>query len=233
MYRWLLALLLCSCVGSQPADSPQDVGEPDPRGELFSDRDEDGLCDSTENEVGTDPRDGDSDHDGLPDLIELVYGFDPTEPLEPAADQIGMLEARRGGSLEFPVRATVEGDGQGLRGIFQSLPSIYADGRAAADFFVGASAVSADPVDGVRSINEESARFAAVLGKTRLGFILQFAYAAEELDPMSVECTRSYPFSYAVQSDDGHTRAERMYLLLVVPESAESEASHCLPRNCQ
>ena len=44
------------------------------------DSDGDGLCDTTEDEFGTDPERRDSDGDGMPDLIELGNGFDATDP---------------------------------------------------------------------------------------------------------------------------------------------------------
>jgi hypothetical protein len=195
-----------------------------------SDADGDGLCDLTEDEFGTDPAAIDSDRDGLPDLTELVNGFDATDPESPVADQLGYLEARLEGGMDFPIRATVDGDGQGISGSFRALAAVYADGLSAADFFAGATAVAAHPVDGVRSINAGSAHFASVLGKTRLAFNVRFEYPFELLG--ALDCARSYPFRYAIKTDDGDTRHERLYLLIVVPEGSASE-EHCLPRSCQ
>lgn len=208
-----------------------DPPEPDPDGDVpaLPDGDGDGLCDFTEEEFGTDASAVDSDGDRLPDLTELINGFDATDPESPLGDQLGYLEARRDSSMAFPVRATVDGDGQGVSGYFQPLAAVYADGLSAADFFAGAAAVSAHPVDGVRGINESSAHFAEVLGKTRLAFSLRFEYPFGELG--TLDCARSYPFRYAIKSDDGETRAERLYLLIVVPEGSGDE--HCLPHSCQ
>ena len=196
------------------------------------DDDGDGLCDDTENEFATNPSALDTDGDTLPDLIELLNGFDATDPEEPAADQVGYLPAGRTASIDFMIRATVDGNGQGISGGFQSLASIYTDGSSAADFFAGASAVNALPVDGVRSIDEGSAYFAAVLGKTRLVFNLRFAYPFERFG--EVDCARAYPFRFSIKTDDGETRAERRYLLVVhAGEDTAQDIAHCLPDTCQ
>ena len=75
------------------------------------------------------------------------------------------------------MRATVDGNGESISGAFLSLPGLDPDGLTAADFFRSAVAVSADPIDSVRSINGESARFGSVLGRTRLAFNLRFEYS--------------------------------------------------------
>jgi hypothetical protein len=238
-------LLLVGACGNSTTMSDAEPPAPEEPVPAPSDGDGDGLCDVTEDEFGTDPAMIDTDGDRLPDLIELVNGFDATDPESPFDDQLGYLEARRESSMDFPVRVTVDGDGQGFSGYFQALTAIYADGRSAADFFAGATAVSAYPIDGVRSINEGSAHFAAVLGRTRLAFSLRFEY----LDELGVlDCKRAYPFRYAIKSDDGVTRAERLYLLIVVPENSidiapprsagampltDAAGEHCLPQSCQ
>jgi hypothetical protein len=202
-----------------------------PRVAAPSDTDHDGLCDTTEQQVGTDPRSPDSDNDGLPDLIELGNGFDPTDPGSPASDQVARLEARDGASLDFSVRATVDGDGQGVSGLFQSISSIYADRTMAEDFYTGSIAISADPVDGVRNIDTRSARFDSVLGRTRLVFSLHFEYPS---DGKALTCAKSYPFRYSMKSDDGNTSAERLFLLIVLPEGQTGDAiKYCLPPACQ
>jgi hypothetical protein len=227
----VVALLLGACTSEQavtapPPPAPVDAATASP------DSDGDGLCDATEEEFGTGPGAVDSDGDALPDLIELLNGFDATDPAAPAADQLAYLEARRGGSTDFAVRATVDGDGQGVRGSFTALTSIYADGLSAADFFAGAAAIAALPEDGARSINEGSAYFASVLGRTRLVFNLRFDYAFDRLG--ALDCARVYPFRYTVKTDGGQTRADRAHLLIVLPEGTfASDADHCLPDTCQ
>ena len=70
-----------------------------------------------------------------------------------------------------------------------------------------------------------------MLGKTRLAFNLRFEFGARE----DLECGRAYPFRYAIKSDDGETRSERFYLLVVgasgTPELAA--ADFCLPSACE
>ncbi|HEY3393918.1 MAG TPA: hypothetical protein VGK58_14495, partial [Lacipirellulaceae bacterium] len=213
----VVLMAVCGCnadPNGDAADAGPDAGdagaaEP-PSVALPVDTDGDGLCDRTERQFGTDDQARDTDADELPDLIEIGNGFDATSPDEPAEDQIGHLVGEPGSVLEFPVRMTVQGDGQALSGYFEVIPSIYADGLTAQDFFRGTMATSADPVDGVRSVQPGSARFAGVLGRTRLSFALRFEYPQ---DAAVVECGRAYPLRYALKSDDGMTVAERIFLL--------------------
>jgi hypothetical protein len=219
--------------GAVPGADAGDAGgasEP-PEVALPKDTDSDGLCDRTERQFGTDSQARDTDADGLPDLIEVGNGFDAASPDDPAQDQVAYLVGEPGSALEFPVRMTVQGDGQALSGYFEVIPSIYADGVTAQDFFRGTMATAADPVDGVRSVQPGSARFAGVLGRTRLSFALRFEYPE---GAAVVECGRAYPLRYALRSDDGMTVAERLFLLVVAPEvEADLERQYCLPTRCQ
>jgi hypothetical protein len=235
LLRGTLVMSLCACAQIGDADvrprrpSPVDAGTPtEPAAE---DADDDGLCDTSEAQLGTDPNAADTDQDGLPDLIEIGNGFEPVDPADPAVDQIGYLPSGAGASLEFPIRATVVGDGQGVTGFFAEVGSLYFDDSNAGDFLTSVSAVSAAPTDAVRSINNESSRFAAVLGKTRLEFKAYFEY------PSSLpvrKCTRTYPFRYVLKQDDSTVVAERLYLLVVRPLAKDGEfAPHCLPSDCQ
>jgi hypothetical protein len=241
-FRWTLGLVmvaLCGCGAGQASDAVDagpDAGDAGGSSEppsisLPTDTDSDGLCDRTERQFGTDAETKDTDADGLPDLIEVGNGFDATSPDEPAEDQVASLIGEPGSALEFPVRMTVQGDGQALSGYFEVIPSIYADGMTAQDFFRGTMATAADPVDGVRSVQPGSARFAGVLGRTRLGFALRFEYPE---DGAVVECGRAYPLRYALKSDDGMTVAERLFLLVVAPEvEPGATRQYCLPNRCQ
>jgi hypothetical protein len=237
MGRWLLlGFGLLACAG-EPAEAATPMkGEPPDDvaadgGPRSGDSDDDGLCDGTELEIGTDPDAADSDGDRLPDLIEVVSSFSPVEAEDPANDQVAFMQGIRGGNLDFGVRSTVNGDGQSLAGWFSAAGSFYRDGLTAADYFVGATAVAADPVDAARSINEESARFAAVLGRTRLSFNLRFEHGQRP----DLECGRAYPFRYAIKSDDGETRSERFFLLVVGAAGAVEldPAGFCLPPACE
>jgi hypothetical protein len=237
----MLGLVVVALWGCDPdstgdaADAP-DAGDAggmleSPPVTLPTDTDGDGLCDRTERQFGTDVATSDSDADGLPDLIEIGNGLDATSPAEPAEDQVAHLVGKPGSWLEFPVRMTVQGDGQALSGYFEVIPSIYADGTTAQDFFRGTMATTADPIDGVRSVQPGSARFAGVLGRTRLSFALRFDYPE---DGAAVECGRAYPLRYALKSDDGMTVAERLFLLVVAPEVEPGmQPQYCLPSRCQ
>ena len=236
MGRWLmLGLGLCACAGGavEPAAAPSAAPGKEPMAATGDavDSDSDGLCDATEQGLGTDPEAIDTDNDQLPDLIEIASSFGPVDPADPAEDQVAFLEGTRGKHLDFMVRSTVDGDGQSLAGWFTAAGSFYRDEVSAADFFVGSTAVSADPTDAARSINQDSARFAAVLGKTRLAFNLRFEFGDRE----DLSCGRAYPFRYAIKSDDGETRTERFYLLVVGPSGAPQLAATdlCLPVTCE
>lgn len=230
-----LMLLACACGGGSSrsaAATPAKrvVGHVD-GGMVVKDSDSDGLCDSTELDIGTDPNNADSDHDGLPDLVELGNGFDPTNPNSPMADQLAHLEAKPGATLDFPVRATVDGDGQGVTGSFQAVTSIYADGTSAEDYYQGSVAIAVDPVDAVRNIDAPSAHFDSVLGPARLVFSLRFVYSDVRANPT---CAKSYPFKYNIKSDDGSISADRLSLLIVEPEGQNGrDVPHCLPAGCQ
>lgn len=194
------------------------------------DADGDGLCDSTEADLGTDPDEVDSDGDGIPDIIELVAGLEPVMPTDPAPDQLAYLPGARGAAVDFETRFTVEGDGQGMSGWFGALGTLYRDGDSADLYHVGSTALQAAPIDAARSIEAGRARFEAVLGKTRLSFLLQFEFG----DRTDRSCARAYPFRYAIKSDDGQTRAERTYLLVIGGAGAtQAEAAgFCLPSGC-
>ena len=55
------------------------------------DSDGDGISDSDEEELGTDPRDHDTDDDGISDGTE-VYGDNPTDPLDPDTDRDSLCD---------------------------------------------------------------------------------------------------------------------------------------------
>lgn len=227
----ILAVLLAACsqtTDRPPADSGRDASD---AGGLVIDHDGDGLCDTTEAELGSDPTQRDTDADGLPDLIELGNGFDATDSAQPTADQIAYLLAKPGSTLDFSVRVTIDGKGEGVIGTFQPMGSFYTDSSTAQDFFREAKALAADPVDGVRSIDADAARFRSVLGRTRLEFGLRFVYS----DSDELSCARAYPFSYLLESDSGEVLSDAVFLLIVSPDSAESTGvgDYCVPHACQ
>ena len=230
----MVTVLACAC-GEQsqapPGDGPK-ADAPDASNNPYDlDRDRDGLCDATEAEFGSNPKRDDTDGDGLPDLIELANGFDATDSAQPTPDQVARLLAQPGSTLEFPVRVTIDGQGEGVVGRFVEMGSFYSDASSAQDFFVEALALSADPVDAVRRIDAEAARFRSVLGRTRLEFGLHFAYSPDTALP----CARAYPFSYELESDSGAVLATGAFLLVVSPMSPDGSGvdDYCLPTDCQ
>jgi hypothetical protein len=227
----MLALQACGSGDSRSAQPAKGFERDASVHEQVLDHDGDGLCDSSERDFGTDPRAADSDGDGLPDLIELANGFDAVNRDEPGPDEITYLDAKPGASTDFPVRATFDGEGEGVSGYFDAISSIYSDGSTAQDFYRGTAAVSADPIDSVRGIEQDSARFAAVLGHARLGFILHFEYMKGGPD---VDCARAYPFRYSLKTDNGDVLGDRLFLLVVgAGAGAAADLGFCLPSGCQ
>jgi Bacterial TSP3 repeat len=229
----LLMVLLCACGGSPNRSRPPTSHTKEPAPDAGAlDSDHDGLCDSTEARLGTDPHAADTDGDGLPDVIEVGYGFNPIDAASPAPDQVGYLQAHPSAVLDFQVRVTVDGDGAGLSGILEPVGSIYSDDPVTVEtFFAGANAVSADPLDGVRSVDAASAYFSSVLGRVRLAFSIRFEYPA---DAQGLSCGKAYKFRYGIKSDDGRTAGERPFLLVLSPDDQTGRSiSYCLPRHCQ
>ena len=83
--------LLAACGSSSSSADPDGGGAADarPDADLGPDSDGDGLPDSREDELGTDPNDPDSDDDGLSDGDEDRLG---TDPLDPDTDGDGILD---------------------------------------------------------------------------------------------------------------------------------------------
>lgn len=178
------------------------------------DTDADGVCDATEEELGTDAKVADTDEDGIADLVEIAYDLGELDASRPASERVAVLDGRPGASIEFQVRATVHGDGDGESGTFEVEPAVYDDDRDAGTFFTGALAVSAEPHENVRGIDYGAEKFASVLGETRLAFSLRFEQPIEEIPP----CVRGYPFSYTITSTRGDVTNVDRYLLVVVPD---------------
>jgi len=220
-----ICALLLGCGG----DEQRDTGElSDGERETVADSDGDGLCDVTEEELGTDPGREDSDDDGFPDLIELLAGttFDTGRP---NTSDLVFLSQSRGAQVDQEVRVTVEGGGEGHSGAFDALESPY-PGADASDFYVGAVAVSAQPPDHVRGVEPDAQRFATVTGDTRLSFSLSFRHN-EDVAPHP-DCQRAYPFAYRVKAEGVHERAQVSMLLVVSPDGLPAGAPYCLPADC-
>jgi len=95
------------------------------------DRDEDGLCDSREAEIGTDPEDPDTDGDGLGDAEE---DSGPTSPTDADTDDDGIADGDEGPLDLDPVNPDSDGDGlsDGLEiGVDTPVPGGSSDGDPA------------------------------------------------------------------------------------------------------
>lgn len=193
------------------------------------DSDGDGLCDDTEESLGSSSDTGDSDDDGLPDLIELLYGFTLTDPLSPPAERIARLEARPGAELRFPVRFTVDGESTDFVGFFEDSAAPYDDGSSAGMYLESSIAIGAQPPEAARVVDAPRQRFLAVLGHARLELEVRFI-APENEDPE--RCGRAYPFRYGVREDGEGVVGDRLYLLLVTGPGMDSPQDFCQPLDC-
>lgn len=236
MRPWLLGLAMACATSCSTGDDLDDMGHRSDRGaaayggrvDLDADTDGDGVCDATEEAYGSDIETPDSDRDGLPDLTELVANFEPSDPASPNADQIGYIAGAPQAALDFVLRMTVEGSGLGYSGEFRDFETIDAFGLTAKDFYEGAVALGGDPPDNVRGIQEESEHFSAVLGRTRLSFMLRFQVRTTKLS----NCTMAYPFQYRLKATDGKYVASRDYLLIVTHDESGERPKFCLPPTC-
>jgi hypothetical protein len=240
MREWLVGLSLACAACSTSEFEPQKSvvtkppaamsGEAGTSAGDDEDSDRDGVCDGYEVNLGSDPLRSDTDRDGLPDFSEIVAGFDLTDPNTPAPDQVAYIVGSAGTTLDFPLRMTLEGSGQGYSGEFRvRSDALDPRGYTAKDFFEGAIAISGEPPDNVRGVQSESERFMSVMGKTRLSFQLRFRVRSDELP----RCAIAYPFEYRLKADDGRFATARDYVLVVVPESSNGERrSFCVPEVC-
>jgi hypothetical protein len=193
------------------------------------DRDHDGLCDSSEQRLGTNPAKLDTDADGFPDVVEVLSVYDPTDPTLPGPDQVGYLVAQPGSTLDLELRGTIDGDGQSATGQFMARSAFDAHGLRASDFFMSGLAVGAEPPDNARGIQAEEERFGSVLGRTRLTFRLHFQFNR----PLTLDCAPALPFDYAIKSDVGGYVSIRNYLLVLLPHAAPLKPEdYCRPVAC-
>ncbi len=225
----LLVFALSGCAVESrfgAATLPSDGGGVD----AGEDRDHDGVCDSTERTIGSNPDELDSDHDGFPDAIELLNAFDPIDPNSPGVDQVAFMPAKNDASIELALRATVDGQGESFTGVLSSYPSIDAQKRSADDFLSGVVAVAAEPPENVHAVDASAERFDAVVGHTRLSFRAGFHYTSN----VDFPCAEGFAFAYALKSDQGKHVGSRDYMIVITPKDAmgRDPKSFCLPAAC-
>jgi hypothetical protein len=229
----LLQLTAAACdssgaSGRTPLDLPAEAGALAPAPAQLADTDGDGLCDVTEEQLGTDVNKVDTDADGVPDVVEVIAGYDPSDATSPSIDRIARLTGLPGQVLDFEVRATFNGVGQGATGQFSALSSLHPRGLRADHFFVSGHALSAEPPDNVRGIQPGEEHFTSVLGNTRLVFSLHFAYRGD----VPPTCTAALPFDYSIKSDSGVYVGSRTYLLIVSSDARPRAEDFCRPVAC-
>lgn len=91
-----------------------------PEAQLVADSDGDGLDDTYEESIGTDPNDVDSDNDGVNDGIEVANGTDPLDDQDPGAG-IDTTDADGDGLIaEYdPDDNNVDTDGDGIKDSYE------------------------------------------------------------------------------------------------------------------
>jgi hypothetical protein len=214
--------LACAGCSDDSATPPRDGSLPDATAPE-EDLDGDGVCNDTEMIRGTDGADPDSDDDGFSDFVELMYGYDANRPAEPARDIIVLLREEPAATTELETETEIVGEGEDYTGAFMSLGVVGDIGGArASDFFASSRALFATPDTNVGLVEPEASRFRAVVGRTRLAFQLQFAFA----DELPRGCARPYPFRWDVKRSDGPLVSAQTYLLVVLPIGAMLEGDN-------
>ena len=193
-----------------------------------ADRDHDGLCDDTEEQLGTNPDKLDTDGDGWPDATEEIIDTDPQDPNSPSRDQVGYLSPDPG-TLDFSAAITAYGDGDGETGQFLARNGLDRKNRRASDYFLGMVATDAEPPDNVRGEHADAGHFDSIVGATRLTFRLQFAIMSAQ----SLSCAAALPFDLALKSDAGGLIGTQRYVLVVTGKQPPLVATDfCLPTPC-
>ncbi len=227
----LAAALLAGCPGPTPFDAgpPIDAGPPvdfDAGAPFGLDTDLDGLCDTTEAAMGTDPARPDSDGDGLTDRVEVELGYRPLEPGSPDRDGLLFMEETPQATQQWPIALTVRASGQTFTGGFEPLRVTDTLDLTALDLLDEARAVGATPMENVFEVMEPEQRFVGVFGQTQLLWDVRFAFG----DNLPRSCIRAYPWRYVIKRDDGFTVGATRYLLVILPPGQRLDtAEWCRP----
>lgn len=190
------------------------------------DTDSDWLCDVTETAIDTDPSDPDSDQDRLPDGVELQHGLNPLDAADPSPAQVVFLRAVPGGLTDVNLHVVVDGAGEAFTGELDAWVTLDGTWPSASHYFTTAIATSADPPDHVFGFPDNGDRIDSVVGVTRLGFRLRFAFT----DAVARDCAQAVGFHYAIKRQDGARFGERFYLLVITPDT--ENIVWCPARSC-
>ncbi len=218
-------LALGVIVACGQADTPPDTMPFDGSHGLM-DSDSDWLCDDTERQIGSDPNLLDSDDDRVPDGIELQYGFNPLDDADPGLSRIVFLEAQPGSQSALDLHVLVDGAGEAFSGELSAWPALDSVWATAEHYFAGAIATSADPPDHVFGFPDNGDRIGSIVGETRVGFRVRFAFN----DNATATCAQAVTFSYALKRQDGARFGDQTYVLITTPD-AETIA-WCPARSC-
>ncbi|MBK8171512.1 MAG: hypothetical protein IPK60_14360 [Sandaracinaceae bacterium] len=219
---------LSACALSQPGISERDASTEDgpPVG---TDSDQDGICDATEESVGTNPFDADTDGDGFPDDVERALNADPRMPAQPLRESVVYISEGATAPLSVMPMVRVRGMGETFSGYSASGNAVRAMGVVATDLVQAAFASDAYPRANVFRILSESERFEGVEGTTQLLFEVRlFAGAMAPRD-----CRRAFGLRYLVKNNEGSIYGGPSYLVVVTPDvESENYTEWCPPVSC-
>ena len=215
--RFWLALACAAFLAGCPTsgdggDAVVDFGpRPDTGPIPGADTDHDGLCDTTEIRLGTDPTKADTDGDGFPDWHEAANRSDPVSPSEPPRDALIVLTESPSATLDQGSTVRVSGDGSTYFPDFLAGLANDPYDNTARDFYAGTEAVDASPRDNVGHIDVPTGQFQGVVGATQLFFVTHFAYGTVP----TRACLRMYNYFLRVKTDTGlYVSSTKGYLLI-------------------
>ena len=223
------ALILAGCSPVAHSSVITDDGAVVP---LQVDSDHDGLCDSTEARLGTNPDSADTDGDGFPDGVEFATGFSAKNGALPSASDYVVLQATSGATASDDVLLHVYGNGDDVIGAVDVSEAADAEGWTAATFLQSFKAVQAYPPDSVSNVIGSAARFAGVNGSATLFFQAVFDVATENVSA----CNRFYSYGLIVKGTNGSRLANSHRALAIVPpmKSVRTLTDWCpAPSTCE
>jgi hypothetical protein len=242
-----LGIASCGVTTTAPPDRPDATTRVDravpAEPSATADADGDGLCDLTEQQRRTDPRDEDTDGDGLLDSFEVRIGADPLSGRDPfSADRLRFTEGDGTfATLEHLIE--YEGGGEVLSAAVLDRAEGLDGLRASELVDFSVAATSANPAAFVRAI--EGARFVGVLGRV----VLQWRVRAtpRALAPMDggvnglLGCRRAYEALLVVKREGDDVVSARQVVVEFAPSTSStappswprvSPRGYCLPERC-